>query len=460
VAGVSQACSGEAIVARQLFVFVLIAMVALAADITAPEPAHANNVAAVSAGGLHTCALTAGGGIQCWGYNTVGELGDGTTATRSTPVDVFGLTSGMAAVSAGYVDTCAVTTGGGVICWGGNSYGELGYGIAGGYSSTPVPVSGLASAAAAVSVGGSHVCALTTGGAVKCWGFNGGGQLGNGSTTNSSSPVDVSGLTSGVAAVSAGGGYTCALTTAGGVKCWGSNSAGQLGNGCCSDSSTPVNVSGLTSGVAAISAGAEHTCALTTGGGVKCWGRNLQGQLGNGTTTINSCDCITTPVDVSGLTSGVAAVSAGQHHTCALTTGGGVKCWGGNGVGQLGNGTTTDSSTPVDVSGLTSGVAVVSAGDVHNCAVTTLGGAKCWGYNGYGQLGNSTFTDSHSPVDVVGLGPKSVGGITSLTDAARSQERTASHQSAAFPFVALALVGISSAAGAIWLARRQLRRHP
>jgi alpha-tubulin suppressor-like RCC1 family protein len=147
-----------------------------------------------------------------------------------------------------------------------------------------------------------------------------------------------------------------------------------------------------------VSAGSGYTCASTSTGAVRCWGSNDYGQLGNGNTTSTSA-----PVGVTGLGSGVAAVSAGGYHSCAVTSAGAAKCWGLNGNGELGNGAVIDSSAPVAVSGLGSGVAAVSAGGYHSCAVTSAGAAKCWGSNGDGQLGNATTNDSAVPVDVFGL---------------------------------------------------------
>ena len=312
--------------------------------------------------------------------------------------DVPALVGGVSTLVAGYSHNCVVTASGGVKCWGSNSNGQLGDGTTTARA-MPASVNGLAGGVSGLRLGAFHSCALTSGGGVKCWGNNGSGQLGDGTTTTRSIPADVNGLTSGMIAIAAGWYHTCALTSSGGVKCWGQNSNGQMGDGTTVQRPTPVDVNGLTSGVVGVAAGYSHTCALTSSGGVKCWGLNGSGQLGDGTTTQR-----TTPVDVSGLTSGVVGIAAGHSHTCALTTGGGVRCWGMNGNGQLGDGTTTNRSTPVDVTGLTSGVAAVAAGYSHTCALTTGGGVKCWGYNSNGQLGDGTTTQRTAPVDVSALG--------------------------------------------------------
>jgi alpha-tubulin suppressor-like RCC1 family protein len=443
-----------------------------------PGPAAATGGAvSVSVGGQHSCAVTTDGGVKCWGSNARGQLGTGNTnapetcgsdgACSTTPLDVPGLSSGVVAVSSGRGYTCALwddnnpsTPDYGVKCWGQNDYGQLGNGTGtappanceygGGldYCAMPVDVSGLTSGVAAISAGRDHTCALTTMGGVKCWGANYDGELGVDWALSNSDPycdfchalpVEVSGLSSGIAAISAGGYHTCALTTGGGVKCWGFNEAGQLGNGAnvgpesCygtnACSTLPVDVIGLTSNASAVSAGSFHSCAVATSGGVKCWGYNGAGQLGDGTTTgPDRCPnlnyaCSSTPVDVTSLT-GVAAVSAGDedaNYTCALTISGGVKCWGSNYYGQLGDAQACGAhndycTTPVDVSGLTSGVAAISAGGLqgheHTCALGAGGSVKCWGDNYDGELGDGTRGPPPpgcycrtTPVDVL-LGPK------------------------------------------------------
>lgn len=361
----------------------------------------------IAAGGDHTCYLTEAGGVKCWGRNDYGQLGNNSTVQKSyAPVDVVGLESGVQAIAAGRYHTCAITGSGSVKCWGGNSMGQLGDGT---YTNrnAPVDVSSLTDTIVAIAPGAYRTCVLTSGGSVKCWGWNAYGGLGNGSKTGSLTPVDVVGLAEPVAAISGTSHHTCALTVSGSVKCWGRNNDGQLGDGTLTDSAFPVDVSGLESGVHAIAAGGWYSFAITDSGALKAWGGNFSGQLGDGT-EINRL----TPVDVTGLNTGVYDVSVGDpYHACALVIKrngriltSGVKCWGGNYFGKLGDGTTTDSLVPVDVVGLPNNVIEIDSGASHNCARSYTGDMKCWGWNAYGQLG--TVTPGYwslVPVDVVGL---------------------------------------------------------
>lgn len=278
------------------------------------------------------------------------------------------------------------------------------------------------SGAIAIAAGGSgyQTCALLSGGTVECWGDNYFGQLGNGTSAGpqtcsngyscSTTPVAVTGL-SGVSAIAAGGDHTCALVSGGTVDCWGNNYYGELGTGSTSGpdtctgfpcSTAPVAVTGL-SGTTAIAAGYSSTCTLVSGGAVDCWGFNEDGELGDDTSTgpqtCNTYSCSTTPVAVTGL-SGATAIASGSEHTCALVSGGTVECWGHNNGGQLGNGTTTNSLTPAMVTGLSGATAVAAASD-HTCALLSDGTVECWGDNQYGELGNGTTTNSSTPVAVL-----------------------------------------------------------
>jgi alpha-tubulin suppressor-like RCC1 family protein len=400
------------------------------------SPSALAQVEAITAGGYHTCALTTeeiGYGpvvplfenpipysgypqqlpsnivarrVVCWGANDSGQLGDGTELSNmNTPVAVAGVRTEVSAIAAGGRHTCALTSAGSVICWGNNDAGQLGDGTMV-KKNTPVEVVGLTDSVRAITAGGAHTCALATTGGVKCWGANDSGQLGNGTEANASLPVDVFSLTDGIIAIEAGGHHTCALTSSGAVKCWGENEDGQLGDGSTVDKNTPVDVMGLARGVRAIAAGGYHTCAVTSTGRVLCWGDNSQGQLGNGAEADK-----TGPSAVIGLSSGVSAITAGSGlvgesesfvsaHTCALNAEGGVLCWGNNDDGELGAGEALDRNIPVAVAGLTTGITAVAAGGLHTCTLTTAGAVKCWGDNTQGQLGNGTTTDSFTPIDV------------------------------------------------------------
>lgn len=319
-------------------------------DTLKPFTALGNTVAAASRHSGHGCAINLSGGVSCWGENTFGQLGDGTLNPNGTPVAVVGMSSGVASISTSYKHTCALTTAGQVYCWGLNKYGELGDGT-GWNSALPKLVSGLAGDTVAITSGTDHSCALSSAGGVKCWGYNGSGQIGDGTSLNNRmSPVQVSGLTSGVTAIAAGESHTCALTSAGAVLCWGSNDRRQLGIDSPYSRTVPNQVTGMTAGVAAITAYGKHNCALLVSGGLSCWGENTYGQLGNGSTA--SAQPI--PAPVSGLASGVTAIAAGNQKTCALMATGGVKCWGYNYSGALGDGTDINRPTPVNVLGFDS----------------------------------------------------------------------------------------------------------
>ena len=337
----------------------------------------------ISAGASSTCATINGGPLKCWGSNWGGLIGD-PKLSYTDPAPVPGLESGVHQVSVGTTDACALTDAGGVKCWG--------------HYIGVVEITKFGSDLSAVACGSpyfDHTCVLNKSGAPGCWGANNFGQLGNGAMTESFTYqydiVGVVGLSSGVLSVSAGSNNTCAVSTGGALSCWGMNWYGALGNGSLDSSSVPVPVSGLSSGVVAVSTGELHACAITTTGALKCWGVGVGDQPETHV-----------PVDIEGFSSGTRAVSVGTS-TCAITSAGGLKCWGSNGAGQLGDGTLTTSTRPVAVVGLATGVVAVSVGEYHSCAVTETGSVKCWG-SGYGdELGIGQGKFSQVPVDVIGF---------------------------------------------------------
>jgi alpha-tubulin suppressor-like RCC1 family protein len=360
-----------------------------------------SGVVQVVAGGESTCALIKDGSVKCWGKNEFGQLGDGTTRDRNTPVAVVGIQESVKAIALGGDHACALSESGAVQCWGKNDVGQLGNGTTQD-SLSPVMVAGLESGVAAIAASAwdGTTCALTVAGGVKCWGDNFGGQIGDGSADGSPVPVDVSGLDQGVTAIAVGQqSHVCALTAQGKVVCWGTNGAGQLGDGTTENRSQPVEVRGLTGRIVQITAGFGHTCALDEAGEVFCWGLNDNMQLGDGTTNDSS-----SPLQPGGVGKDILAIYAGSGHNCLLTKNGRVRCWGENWFGQLGNGTTDNSSAPVEVGGLDANALQVSTGAGHTCALLKGGKVKCWGLNSKGQLGDGTTQDASTPVGVVTAG--------------------------------------------------------
>jgi alpha-tubulin suppressor-like RCC1 family protein len=347
--------------------------------------------------------------VWCWGWNNNGQLGDGSSASSNSlsPV-VVSWERSYSALAVGLDHACAlVSPGGAAWCWGSNGNAQLGDN-SGIDRTAPVAVSG-GLAFVAIAAGGYHTCALAfPGGAAWCWGYNTAGQVGDGTTTGTLVPVIVIWGRS-YSAITAGDYHTCALASVGGsvggvAWCWGYNLYGQVGDGTSgsgSDRLVPIAVSGARN-YSTISAGYIHTCALAfPGGAAWCWGYNDYGQVGDGTKGTNRL----IPVAVSGGRN-YSALAAGRHHTCAIATPGGAAwCWGRNNNGQLGDNTTTDRLTPVIISG---GLffTEIAAGDVHTCASATPGGAAwCWGSNSNGQLGVVGGASQLSPITVMLASP-------------------------------------------------------
>jgi alpha-tubulin suppressor-like RCC1 family protein/uncharacterized protein YegL len=349
----------------------------------------AGNVSAPSVDAVYRAAPTGTG--KAWGNNSQGQLGNGTTANSSTPVDVSNLT-GITALGAGAEHSLAVRSDGTAWAWGQNANGELGDGTTTDRT-TPVQASGI-TGATAVAGGTAHSLVLKSDGTVRSFGYNQNGQLGDGTTTQRTSSVQVTGLT-GVIAIAAGSDHSLALKSDGTVWAWGKNSSGQLGDGTKQKRTTPVRVGTLT-GVIAIAAGGDHSLAVKSDGTVWAWGYNFYGELGDGTTTNR-----TSPVR-SGTITGVSGIAAGSNHSLAVKSDGTVWAWGNNGVGQLGDGTTTSRTSPVR-SGTITGVTKLAAGGHHSLALKSDGTLWAWGFNLYGQLGDGTTTNRSSAVLVIGL---------------------------------------------------------
>jgi alpha-tubulin suppressor-like RCC1 family protein len=336
----------------------------------------------VSAGVYHTCALTNTGEGRCWGFNQDGELGDGTSGnTKPAPV-TCNVGTALKAVVAGGQHTCALTTTLGVRCWGVNIRGELGLAPADvlPFQASP-PANDVLTGVEALALGAYHTCALKTNGGVRCW-----GAILGGTGDRPTPPTDDMAINTTVRAVAAGSFHDCILTTQGTVRCWGTNGYGQLGDGTMNDRTSPAADVAVGTTVQALALGDMHTCVLTDAGGVRCWGFNDYGQLGDGTTDSR----LSPPANDVPIGERVQAIAAGANYTCALTSSGRVICWGSNSDGQLGSQAAFGlSPTPVAI-GLPYVAVSITAGLAHACALSGDAVAQCWGAGGDGQLGDGS----------------------------------------------------------------------
>jgi alpha-tubulin suppressor-like RCC1 family protein len=360
---------------------------------TALATAPALPFSQVSGGAFHNCGVTTAGQAYCWGGNTYGQLGNGTTSHTLAPVAVAGRLR-FRHVSVGYDHTCGLTTEDRVYCWGLNMWGQVGDGTKGedNWRTVPTAVTG-GRRFRQVRAGWSHTCAITRSNVSFCWGYNGNGQLGDGTMTAAgrAAPVRVLGGLS-WKQLSGGAEHTCGVTQADQVYCWGLNDKGQLGIGNTARRLQPVPVSGGRQ-FRQVDAGGFHTCAVTTANLAYCWGLNFRGALGDGTTTDRL-----TPGAVAGQRR-FDHVNAGAYHTCGVTMTGRGFCWGLNGNGRIGDGTVVDRLTPMRL-GTDLELRQIGAGQDHTCGVTAGGTAYCWGANG-GRIGDGTTRNRLWPTAVV-----------------------------------------------------------
>jgi hypothetical protein len=396
---------------------------------SAPPEATLTGVSSISAGLHNSCAVLTNRQLQCWGYGFYGTNGTGTTsqfnsaATVRNPTDTGPLVN-VRQVAVGGYHACALLTSSQVRCWGQGQDGQMGNGTTTETNLLPVVVGNATGSApltnvVQISADSRHTCAVLENGQVRCWGENPDGQLGDDTTgVDRLRPVAVRsvngvGKLTGITQVDAGEDQTCARTSSGQARCWGLNDAGMLGDGTEDNSSRPVVVrnaadTGPLVSVRRVTTGGYHSCAVLTNGQARCWGYGPDGALGNGPPgASSSLPVIVDNPSGSGPLTGVRSVDEGYNHTCAVVTGGELRCWGDNGVGYLGTGTTGgERYRPVRVRNATntasfSGGAQLSVGVAHACVTLTNGQARCWGEGQYGRLGSGT-SDRPLPTRVDG----------------------------------------------------------
>jgi alpha-tubulin suppressor-like RCC1 family protein len=353
-------------------------------------------------GGGHTCARKGDGTLWCWGKNDYGQLGDGTVVSpKPVPVQVTALGANVVEVSAGGEHTCARKSDGTLWCWGRNNLGQIGNGTTGGANSLPVQVASLGTNVIGIVSGQDHSCARTGDGALWCWGQNYYGEVGDGTTaTPRTSPVQATAVGTTAVEVAVGFYNTCIRKLDGTLWCWGANGFGQIGDGTTnSPKVAPVQVAAMGTSAVQVGTGA-FTCARKADGTIWCWGFNNYGAVGDGTSVTPK----PSPQQVTALGGPAVDLETGDSHACARKADGTLWCWGYNGRGEVGDGTTSPSTSPklpVQVTVLGVDAVQVSAGD-HTCARKKDGTLWCWGSNGYGQVGDGTTSNSRpTPVQTL-----------------------------------------------------------
>lgn len=342
----------------------------------------------VAAGAQHACGIRNSGRLYCWGQDRYGQLGDGgPNASKRTPVEVAGAATDWASVTVGLEHTCALKHSGRLYCWGRDDHGQLGDGGINHNQRTPSQVFGATTDWTMVNASARHTCALKSSGRLYCWGSNSYGQLGHGTPgTDEFAPVRVAGGATNWSSVDAGGYHTCGLRADGRLYCWGRDVNGQLGDGGVNaNQPTPVEVAGAATDWTSVSAGDWHTCATNADRRLFCWGLDLVGALGDGAAASEQ----PAPVEVAGGKTDWRNVSAGGDHTCARRAGGRLFCWGDDNHGQLGNDNAHNNATePVEVFGLDTRWRPPSAQGDDTCAPRRGGRLFCWGSDHDSQLGN------------------------------------------------------------------------
>ncbi|HKJ00611.1 MAG TPA: RCC1 repeat- and reductase domain-containing protein [bacterium] len=358
-----------------------------------------------SAGVGVSVALKSDDTLWSWGLNSKGQLGDGTTTSSSVPVQEITGSSDWVAVSAGgdmavnWGHTVALKTDGTVWNWGTNTHSELGL-VGPTSSSSPVQESSGANDWVAVSAGGYHTMALKANGTIWSWGWNLYGQLGDGTTTTSAVPVqEATGATDWVA-ISCGYRYSAALKSDGSLWLWGLNNVGQLGDGTLTQRNVPTQEASLATNWVRVSTGAyapnPHTVALKSDGSLWAWGYNALGQLGDGTTTNSSV-----PIREATNANDWVDLSGARDQTSALKSDGSAWDWGGNTNGEIGDGTTTNSFAPVEENTFSLNWIAIHGGSGYTMALKADGTLWAWGKNGTGELGDGTTTNRLNPVEEV-----------------------------------------------------------